>query len=238
MIGTCFLLLVTIAALWLYLGRGAAAAAQSEPAALHELAGKGLDLAVLMAVALVALSVAAFFPDGVLRLAGACLRILPASWNKALMGLLRSLVHALGFLKSPGRVAAALLLSFGVWLCYPLSTYVLARGFGLDLPLAGALVVQSMVTAAVAAPQAPGFIGPFQAAATAGVGLFGVSGGDAGAFGMMMWAINVVPITIVGLWYLRREGLNLRNLAQASETAADQVSIREQGQAGTGSGQA
>jgi len=41
---------------------------------------------------------------------------------------------------------------------------------------------------------------------------------------MMMWGVNVIPITIVGLWYLRREGLSLRHLAQASERAADQAS--------------
>jgi len=251
LIGTCFLLLLTFVAISARAPRhpGAdasadQAAAQAVPAAglepqatqrsgeqleefLQKVRSKGLFFATALAAGLVALSAATFFPAVTLRVAEFFLRVLPASWRKALMGLLGSFVQAMGFLKSPGRVAAATLLSLGVWFCYPLSTYVLARGFGLDLPLAGALVVQSMVTVAVVAPQAPGFIGPFQAAATAGAELFGVSRGDAGAFGMMMWAVNVIPITIVGLWYLRREGLSLRRLAQASERAADQASGAE-----------
>lgn len=250
LIGVCFLLVLTWLALWTHVtptGSEAAAPAgaqapstarltaqetpgQSDEAGLAKFARstteKGVYFAVLVAVGLCVLGVAAFFPAALLRPASVALRLLPERWREPLMSLVRSMVQALSFLRSPGRVVAAILLSFGIWACYPLSTYALARGFGLELPLAGALVAQSMITAAVAAPQAPGFIGPFQVAAQYGAKLFGVSEGDAGAFSMMLWAIHVVPITAVGLGFLWYEGLNLRGLAQASQRAAEQATVR------------
>ena len=248
MIGVCFLLLLTWLALWAYVaqaeqradaapvapaqapGAGLSAgqrAHEAEDAQLvefaREVAQKGVYFAVLVAVGLGVLGAAAFFPSLMLRAAELLMWPLPRAWRQGLMRLVRPMVQSLGFLKSPGRVAAAMLLSFGIWACYPVSTYVLARGFGLDLPLAGALVTQSLITAAVAPPQAPGFIGLFQGAAQKGVQAFHVSTGDAMAFAMMLWAIHVVPITVVGLWYLRSEQLSLKGLAQASERAAQRA---------------
>jgi hypothetical protein len=249
LMGTCFLLLLTWLALW---ARSAPAGAPPRPAApaavqavatpaagsqaserengearlsefVKTVVGRGVYFAVLMAVGLGALSAAAFFPAAMLKLAGFVLGFLPRSWNEALVGLVRSFLQALGFLKSPGRVAAALLLTFAIWFCYPVSTYSLARGFGLHIPFAGALVAQSVITAAVAAPQAPGFIGTFHKAAQWSVGMFGVATGDAGAFAMMLWAVNVIPITVVGLGFLSVERLNLLRLAQASRRAADEI---------------
>jgi hypothetical protein len=171
-------------------------------------------------LAMVGALVLAFAPSFMLGIAGFFLKVLPGSWNRTLMGFLGSIAASMAFLRSPGRVAAAAVLSCALWLCYPLSTYSLSRGFELELPFAGALLVQIVLTAAVAAPQAPGFFGVFQSATAAAVLLFGVSKGDAGAFANMLWAVNVVPITVVGLAVLHREGLSLRRLARMSREAA------------------
>jgi hypothetical protein len=259
LIGACFLLLLTWFAVWAHVPAHAADAAPAEtpaarsgapaPTAAGEVPDsaesqgsgarlgnfvqlvrqKGLYLAALMVAGLAVLGAAALAPSAMLKLAGFFCGALPASWNQAVMRILSAAVQALGFLRSPARVAAAILLSFAIWTCYPVSTYYLARGFGLDLPFAGALLTQSIVTAAVAAPQAPGFFGTFQWAAQWGAQLFGVSTGDAGAFAMMMWAVNVVPITVVGLGFLSYEGLSLGRLAQASQRAADGTSTPDPG---------
>jgi len=113
-----------------------------------------------------------------------------------------------------------MLLSFALWLCFPLSTYFLARGFNLELSFPGALLVQLFLTAAVVPPQAPGFIGLFQVAAITGAELCGVPTAEAGAFATMLWAVNVLPITAVGLGLLWHQGLSLRRLAEGSGKAA------------------
>ncbi|MHC5034641.1 MAG: lysylphosphatidylglycerol synthase transmembrane domain-containing protein [Planctomycetota bacterium] len=213
LIGLCFLLLVT----WLLMGERSGGTDF-----LSSLADKGVLLAAVTAVGLIGLGVLAFRPSFVLKVAGFFLSFLPESWQKPLMEFVTAIANSMSFLKKPGQVAMALALSFAIWGLFPVSTYALSFAFDLDLSFLGALVVQVCVTAAVAVPQAPGFIGPFQWATMKAAELFGASQGRAGAFAMMLWAVHVVPITVVGLAVLRHEGLNLLRLAQDSKRAADQ----------------
>jgi hypothetical protein len=227
LIGVCFLLVLAWVALWLH-ARGAGAASSAHGSKVAEFAAevthRGLLFAALTGLGLVCLGAVAFLPRPMLRVAEFFLRRLPAGWRRPLSSFVESIAESLGFLRGPGQVVGALGLSFAIWLCFPLSTYSLARGFGLDLPFAGALVAQVIVTAAVAVPQAPGFFGVFQVAAAKGVELFGVGKGDAGAFAMMLWAIHVIPITAVGLGFMWREGLSLGRLMAASEEEAGEGS--------------
>ena len=209
LLGVCFLILLT----WAMLGAEAAGSDALRAASAWAARMTGIGLAGV--VVLVA------WPSRMLSLAQFLLRPLPASWSKPLLGFAGSVARAMVVLRNPLQVLLALALSLATWLMFPLSTYVLAKAFGLDLQFGAALVIQVCVTAAVALPQAPGFIGPFQVATVKAAELFGVAGGDAGAFAMMLWAVNVIPITIVGLAFLRHEGLNLLELAQESERAAE-----------------
>jgi len=212
LLGVCCLVLLT----WVLL-RGQADGTDF----VATLAHRGVWFAALTAAGLVGLGALAFFPRFVLHVAGFLLRPLPRGARGRLMGFAESVTCSMAFLKSPRQVLVAAVLSVAIWMMSPISTYALAYGFGVRLTFAAALVIQVCVTAAVALPQAPGFIGPFQVATMKATELFGVAEGDAGAFAMMLWAVNVVPITIVGLGFLRHEGLNLLQLAQASERAAD-----------------
>ncbi|MFW6456876.1 MAG: lysylphosphatidylglycerol synthase domain-containing protein [Planctomycetota bacterium] len=104
-----------------------------------------------------------------------------------------------------------------LWLCQAFSTLMLARGLSLNIGMEGALLVTIAVAAAVAIPQAPGYLGTFHLAAALVAEGFEVPTGEAGAFAMLMWLINVVPVTVVGMVFLVREGLNLGQLQEESE---------------------
>jgi len=224
LVGTLFLLLVTWLLLWAQAGELSATTGGEEQIAdvLGLLQRGGLQFAALAAVGMIGLGMVAFFPAFMLRVADVCLRVLPGRWHSATMRFLGSIAESMAFLKSPAQVAAAILLTCAAWACYPLSTYSLARGFDLALPLSGALLVQVFITVAVIAPQAPGFFGTYQAAATGAALVFGVPGGNAGAFANMLWAINVFPVTIVGLALLSRRGISLGQLARGARQAAQE----------------
>jgi len=215
LIGVCFLLVL---ALVFMTGQEAGGADVSN--FIEATKGKALWIAGAAAGGLACLLTTAFFPAPVLRTAQACLKVVPQKLRSPLMGFVSSMTQSMRFLRSPGQVAMGTLLSLAVWICFPLSTYSLARGFGMELTFGGVLFVQVVVTAAVAAPQAPGFIGVFQLAAEAATEALGVPRGEAGAFAIVLWAVNVVPITAVGLAVLWYEGLSVRGLARASKEAA------------------
>ncbi len=218
LIGACFLLVLTL----LFMTRQEAGGADVSDL-IEGTKGKALWFAGGAAAGFACLLATAFFPSLVLRVAEACLRVVPHRFRGPLMGFVASITQSLRFLRDPGQVAVATLFSLAVWFCFPLSTYSLARGFGLELGFGGVLLIQVIVTAAVAAPQAPSFIGVFQMAAAAGAESFGVAPGDAAAFAIVLWAVNVIPITAVGLAVLWHEGLSVRGLARASEEAAEEA---------------
>jgi hypothetical protein len=96
------------------------------------------------------------------------------------------------------------------------------EAFGLGLPFSGALFVQLALSVAVALPQAPGFVGMFQVAASEAAAAFGQgSDGAIGAFAIVLWLINVVPVTVVGLAVLWTSGLSLGALRERSQEAEE-----------------
>jgi len=169
----------------------------------------------------------AVFPGPFLKAAELCTRILPGGWRGPANGFFRSITEAMGFLKHPGAVALAVGCSAGVWMAQGLSNYAVCLALGVRMGLAGALLAAVVVSVAVALPQAPGYLGTFHLAALLAAQSFGVSEGPAGAFALLLWAVNVVPITLVGLGFLWWEGLSLRRL-----TAASRRIRREAGTAG------
>lgn len=202
------------------------AEAASAPAAaevMRNLRRRGKWLAGATGVGLAGLLALALAPRLVLRPADRLLRRAPQHWREPLRDFLQSIAHSMQFLRKPWQAGAALALSLALWFCFPLSTWCLARAFGLQLPLAGALLVQVILTVAVAAPQGPAFLGVFQVAAMTGAQLFGAAEGEAAAFGMALWGLDVLPVTAVGLLMLWYEGLSLRKLARNSRKVAEQT---------------
>jgi uncharacterized membrane protein YbhN (UPF0104 family) len=150
------------------------------------------------------------------RVGERCTLLLPGSWRAHAVHFLHSVAEAMGFLKSWRSVALALLCSAGVWLAQGLSTYALTRGLGMEIGLAGSFFVVIVTAVAVAAPQGPGYLGIFQVAVVKACEVFQAAPSESGALALLMWLVNIIPITLVGLGFLWYEGLSLRKLVSAS----------------------
>lgn len=220
LIGVCCLLLAT----WLAMAiEGVPAGATGSPEsglALGEVWRYGLAFVALALVGLAGLMALAFAPSTVTKAAGVCLSPLPKSWRRWLTGFVASVAAPMRFMRSPRMVLVGLLLTLAQWASITLSTYMLSLGFGMGLSAASVLLIQLTVTVAVAPPQLPGYFGLFQLGAMTGAGLFGIPLDTALVFANVLWAVNVLPITIVGLLFLQREGLSLGRLTRASKRAA------------------
>jgi hypothetical protein len=69
-------------------------------------------------------------------------------------------------------------------------------------------------------PAAPGYIGTMNLACVAGLALFDKGPELAVPFSWFYWAGQWLPVTVVGLAYLQREGLSLRSLGEVGENPA------------------
>ncbi|MGD9124362.1 MAG: lysylphosphatidylglycerol synthase transmembrane domain-containing protein [Desulfarculaceae bacterium] len=93
------------------------------------------------------------------------------------------------------------------WALLGLWAWSLFPAFGLDLnPMAGVLM-EVVLALALLIPSAPAFVGTFHLAAAATLAFMGASAGVAGSYSMALWLVHFITTTLVGLFYLWRQGL-------------------------------
>jgi len=85
-------------------------------------------------------------------------------------------------------------------------------GFGLNLPPGAYVLTTAFANLFAMIPSAPGYIGPFDAGAFASLGLFGLSSNSVAAYVLVLHISLLVPVTVLGFFYLWRYGLSLRSL--------------------------
>jgi len=131
-------------------------------------------------------------------------------------------LHGLGGLADGWTVVLVLAYSACLWGVITL-TYLLAL-LALDIPVpslvATSLATMVIVAAFVFLPQAPGFVGTWQAGCVLALGLFGVPKEQAVGYSLLTWTIQmVVNIGTAGA-FLAREDLSVRQLLQVAEREA------------------
>lgn len=192
--------------------------AEQAPEPLPLLKAAGLGAA---AIAGVALSVLAAFHYQAERALGAIdwmLAWLPARVGPALGQMARSFSHGLLVLQAPLQrwlvIGAQSLL---LWLAIALGIHSAGHAFGLALPFRATFLILAFLTVGVSIPT-PGMVGGFHEAyliaLTAG---FGADRNLAAAAGITLHAVTNLPILIVGLAWLSREGLTLDKVQELTE---------------------
>ena len=106
------------------------------------------------------------------------------------------------------------LISLWMWFNGALAIYCLFHAFDMQLPFGAACFTSVAIALTVALPQAPGFAGVFHVAMTKTMLLWGQSAGPAAGFAIVFWAVSFIPITLLGLLALWKEGYSLKSISQ------------------------
>ena len=171
-------------------------------------------------------------PERVARLVLHSGRVLPSRIAHALSALARTFSQGFAAAREPRAVLMALLWTFPIWLAIALETWLITIAFGIGLPFSGSFLVQALLVIGIAVPT-PGGIGGFHEAYRIGVTtFFGASNDAAVGAAIVLHAIGFVPVTIVGVIFMVRDGLDLaglRRLAGAARreetTGTDEVPV-------------
>jgi uncharacterized protein (TIRG00374 family) len=149
-------------------------------------------------------------------------RFLPAKLARAVAGFVETFAQGLAVMRQPGRLLVSLILSFPLWLSIGLGIWVTSRAFHMTFSYLGSFLVMTLLVVGVAMPT-PGQIGGFHAMyRIAVVEFFGVADSAAVAGGFVLHAISFVPVTLLGLVFMAREGLTFARMKQmASENKAN-----------------
>lgn len=146
------------------------------------------------------------------------LRPFPARLSRPLLEALRSFAGGLAVLQaSPRHLLAIGGQSVLVWLTIALGLHWNNRAFGLDLPFHATFLLLGFLTVGVAVPT-PGMVGGFhEAYLVALTQAFGVDKATAAAAGIAAHAFTNIPVLLLGLVFLGREGLSMAKVARMSD---------------------
>jgi uncharacterized protein (TIRG00374 family) len=133
---------------------------------------------------------------------------------------LQHFIDGLGLFRDVPRLLWVFVLSFVMFGAFALGLQVSMAALHIPVPWYGGLVMLVITAIGIMVPAAPGYIGTLNIACVAGLALFGVEKDLANAFSWFYWAGQWLPVTIVGLYCLRREGIELATLGHLDESAA------------------
>ncbi len=187
------------------------------PNILIQLKKWSIIMAFLGIIATIVLFLLSLYPQKAGAILEKLLFLFPHHLKDRLVNLLHSFVSGLQVFDHKTKLIWIGVLSLIIWLLNAASVYVLCYSFDIGLSFAGACFVTVCLALAVALPQAPGFIGVFHIATQKSLDVFGVGLSSAQSFAILLWAISIIPVTIVGLLFLWREGISFGEISHIEE---------------------
>ena len=143
-------------------------------------------------------------------------RLLPVSWSGVVNAVAEAFLEGLASLRNPRLLGLGLLWSVGFWLIHSSSFWIGLRAFDIHLPFTAALFLNGTIAIAVSVPAAPGFFGTFHMGVKlALVDVYLVAAGPALGFAFGWHLGGFIPVTAMGLWYARKLGLSLGEMARS-----------------------
>lgn len=125
-----------------------------------------------------------------------------AKLAEKIIALVTSFVDGLAVLKSPWYVAQFIGMTIVYWGVNGLGIWVMARGFGLDIPIIAAYAMMSFLVVGMMIPNSPGNVGSFWYFLLIPAGLYGISDSAPRtiAFGLGLWFAQTVQVAAFGVW--------------------------------------
>jgi uncharacterized protein (TIRG00374 family) len=176
---------------------------------------------VLVAVGIVVAAAMVMFPRRVLAIIERFSRVLPDRFAERLTDITESFIVGLGVLRRGRILAMAFGWSIVVWLWNAFSFYLGFLAFKIEEPgLVGAMMLQSMISLFVAIPSTPGFFGPFEFGARVGLDLYGIEPSKIISFAASYHILTFIPVTVMGIWYMRKLGISRKDIRGAEHPSA------------------
>ena len=97
------------------------------------------------------------------------------------------------------------------------------NAFDFEVSFFALMLMNGVVNLATTLPSAPGYVGTFDAPGIAVLTLYGVEPSSAIAYTFVLHAALWLPITLLGIYYMIREGIGWSDFGRASQITERQV---------------
>lgn len=151
---------------------------------------------------------ASMFPQHTVKFAELVFsKVLPAGLREKVMGMVHKFLDGLASLRSPANILMVFLTSVIIWLLETMKYWFVMQAFNFGVSFFALMLMNGIVNLATTIPSAPGYIGTFDAPGIAVLSAYGVDKAVAAAYTLTLHAALWIPITLLGAYYLSREGI-------------------------------
>ena len=147
-------------------------------------------------------------------------RFVPARLRPKVVGILDRFVEGLACLRSPFDLLMIFVTSLVIWLTETVKYWFVMHAFpghGFPVSFLALMLMNGVVNLATTIPSAPGYVGTFDTPGIEILKVFGVEAATATGYTLVLHAALWLPITLLGAWYLAREGLRWSDFRQAEQ---------------------
>ena len=169
--------------------------------------------------ALVVFLLAAMFPQVTARVGQWLIdRVLPERLRENVSGIMHKFLDGLASLRSPLNVLMVFFTSVIIWLLETGKYWFVMHAFNFSVSFFALMLMNGIVNLATTIPSAPGYIGTFDAPGIAVLVAYGVSQATAAGYTLVLHVALWLPITLLGAYYLTREGIHWSDSLRAEVT--------------------
>jgi glycosyltransferase 2 family protein len=150
-------------------------------------------------------------------------RVLPARLARIVAQFVEGFAQGLAVMRRPAHLLGSLALSFPLWMAIALGIYLTSHAFHMTFGYLGSFLVMTLLVVGVAMPT-PGQVGGFhEMYKLAVMTFFGVGKDTAVAGAIVLHAVSFVPVTLLGLVFMAKEGLSFGRMREMAQTQKEPV---------------
>jgi uncharacterized protein (TIRG00374 family) len=142
---------------------------------------------------------------------------LPERLGIPLLEMTQRFLEGLEALRSFRYVIMIFATSVVIWLLETIKYWFIMHAFDFEVSFFALMLMNGVVNLATTLPSAPGYIGTFDAPGIAILEMYGVDAIIAAAYTLVLHAALWLPITLLGIYYMFREGMGWSDFNQATE---------------------
>lgn len=151
------------------------------------------------------------------RIVKRLLSLFPRRLRPTIESTVAKFATGMQFMRDWRRVVWVTYHTFMIWIIMGISNYFVLLAFGLPLPLSASFVILVVVSILITVPSSPGFVGVYHYGTVISLELYAVDRPAAVSCALVMHATQFLVITLVGLYYLKREHLTLKQIEQEAK---------------------
>jgi len=159
---------------------------------------------------------AAMFPHITMKIAlWLLVRFTPRQMHSRLISVTNKFLDGLASLRSPFNVLMVFFTSVVIWLLETGKYWFVMQAFDFNISFFALMLMNGIVNLATTIPSAPGYIGTFDAPGIAVLTAYGVDQATAAGYTLTLHVALWLPITLLGAYYLAREGIKWSDTLRA-----------------------